>query len=413
MAIVDEINACMLQGAMPTIEELGGVARIVASANELICAPVLDVLVQLLGSATDDQARALQPLVIRGFAEASSAVVLRDATDLIIENSTELARSGRDLDAILRARVEARSAGGNGLIAAYALEGVLRLVLAGAGNRHHLVALLVDIRDDEPHLFAAHAAKIAGTAFHLWRERDLVTVLQRLLQNSDAEDEAAMELGLALLSDGLTATVRSEALSLLATAKAYFDRAYAAGDRRLDAAAYRSTIEVVLAFHEGVGPKRIAAAVRELERILEQRAEWLSRGDLPNWLRPRRDRETQWLRLARLAEHVAKALDRPSWLNASVVMDQVLAVYDADRTVSAGGGMAVLWRPRIVSALVRERGLLAHLDELLSADHWTTVHRVAAEELRRSIVLRGDPGESMGERHEGARFPLPQRRPHR
>jgi hypothetical protein len=75
-------------------------------------------------------------------------------------------------------------------------------------------------------------------AFHLWGGDDLLSMLRRLLDNEEAEGEAAFELGLAHLARALDGADMAKILAGLETARLFFDRAAQVDDERADARAY-------------------------------------------------------------------------------------------------------------------------------------------------------------------------------
>ncbi|MEX2375570.1 MAG: hypothetical protein WD942_08315 [Dehalococcoidia bacterium] len=385
MSIVVEIEARLHAGEPITAEALGGTQAILAEADELVGAPYADVLVLLADAADSRDAPILDDLVRRSISAGSQPLVLRQAITLVVDSDRLRSRIGHSLQRILEQRVEERAEGTSALTAAYSLEGLFRLALVGVISRHRLLGLMTDLRDPEVSLFSEHAAKLIGAAFHVWREPDLLDALDRLRMNSDAEAEAAFELGLGYLSCSMTSTQPAEIAELLETARTLMAQACEAGENRADAVAYGAVIDLIQAFSAGAQRDSMPRLLSDLMAAIADRANLLAASELPEWLRPRVDREAQWVRLLRMATRLAEDLERPSWLNASAVMGQLLLVYDADRSLQVGVGLEHLIRPRIEGGLARQRGLLAHLDDLLQDEHWTKEHGEAAGRLRAQI----------------------------
>ncbi len=406
MSVLEAIFGALESGRQPSLSELGGAGALVAEADILVAAPVLDVLVVLASNAEGADALALDGLVLRAFREGRNAVPFREATNFLLVHPHLLARMGVKLQGILQGRVEERGSGEAALVAVYALEALFRMALANAATRHRPLTLMVEVGAEETGLFAEHAAKLAGAAFHVWREGSLLTALERLARVPDAEAEATFELGLAWLSRALEATARNDARDLLEIARAFFDRAHVTGGGREDAQAYRATVDLLRGFSEGKAPADLEVPLAELESAVRSRATWLDVANLPAWLRPRVDRDAQWLELLRITKSAASHLSRPSWLQAASVLDQVLAVYDADRTIESGPGLRALLRPRIEAAFVRERGLLAHLDDLLADEGWQFGRRKSAAALRAHIASLVQEGSRPGKAREGVPYPM-------
>ncbi|MDC0714206.1 hypothetical protein POL68_37430 [Stigmatella sp. ncwal1] len=406
MSILQLIHDAVTSGRTPTLDEFGGLQAILKEGDVLVTEPVLDVLVSFAAELRGQDVAALDDLVLRGFQQGKSATCLRDAASRLLQLPSVLARVSKDLQRTLYARVEDRGTRKTALLAAYALEALFRMALAGAAPKHRPLALMADFHAGEDALFASRAAKLAGAAFHVWREDDLVEALERLSQVAEAEDEAAFELGLVALSRALSSAEKVTAQNLLDVARVHFDRAFSIGGGREDALAYRATIDLLQGFSDGKPHDELAAPLTELESAVTRRMFWLDVTDVPSWLRPRFDRDAQWLELVRAAKAAAENLTRPSWLNASRVMEQVLRVYDADRTIESGPGLQALLRPRIETAIARERGLLAHLNELLSTSEWQSEHREVAVLLQARIEVLAQESTQRGKVKEDVPYPL-------
>lgn len=399
MSIVAEIEARLGSGGAVTVAHLGGAAAIAAQADVLVKAPYLDVLVSLASTADAKDESTLDALVLRGFEEGRNALPFRDAANAIVDSGALCARFSKQLQPILVRRVNERQ-GADGLVAAYALEALFRLALSGAISKFQTLGILAELGPESEGLFAQHAAKLAGAAFHIWGEQELLRSLDRLLTNEEAEGEAAFELGLAYLSQAFEGGSLAKILEGLETARVFFSQARRADEDRADAVAYCSSIDLIRGFATGAPAEALQAPLDSLMAAVGDRARLLQMGILPSWLKPRQDRDIQWAILLRTVESLAKDLERPSWLNAWTVMDRLLDVYDADRTVCAGAGLDTLFRPRIEAAFARERGLLSHLDDLLCEPGWLEVHgeiskalRVRIDELLQGIAVLGKAKE--------------------
>lgn len=389
VTILDSILDFIAAGKSPTLADLGGSAVVAAEWVRLKNAPMLDVLVEL---AAEDSTGLLPPLLPQAFSDNMDAASLREGLDLLLTFPELIKQTSQELKKILHHRVEQRRNANGALIAAYCLEGLFRLALTGAITRHRAIALLSEVDADEPTLFAPHAAKLAGAAYHIWREQDLADTLERLLTDPDAEEEASFELGLIWLSRALEKSELTSALEQLESARVHLVRCIQLSEDRDDARAYRCVIDLIRELARGSRPGEITSLTNELERTIRRRGVWLYRPELREWLRPRLDRDLQWLRLARSAQVVAGALNRDSWLNAYEIMDHVLSVYDAERTIGTAQGWTALVSPSIESAFLRHKGLLAHLDDLISDPSWLTVQKETAVCLRKQIAARARDG---------------------
>lgn len=405
MSVIAEIEARLASGADLTVAHLGGAAAITAEADALVKAPYLDVLVALASSAETKDESILDALVLRGFREGRNALPFRDAANAVVDSDVLRMRISKELQPVLAQRVNERQDVADGLVAAYALEALFRLALSGAISKYQTLGLMTELGREEGGLFAEHAAKLTGAAFHIWGEQDLLHALDRLLVNEDAEGEAAFELGLAHLARALEGDSLPKILEGLETAKVFFSHARQADEDRADAVAYCSSIDLIRGFAAGAAAVALRAPLESLMAAVADRDRLLQMGVLPSWLKPRQDRDIQWAKFLRTVELLANDLERPSWLNAWAVMDRLLDVYDADRTVCAGTGLDELLRPRIEAAFARERGLLSHLDDLLCEPGWLETHGEASRTLRARIEELEKGAATSGKPPEGAPYP--------
>jgi len=405
MSVIAEIEARLGAGAAFTIEQLGGAAAIAAEADALVKAPYLDVLVSLASSAETKDESILDALVLRGFRASCNALPFRDAANAVVGSDALRMRISKELQPVLAQRVNERQGVADGLVAAYALEAMFRLALSGAISKYQTLGLMTELGPEKSGLFAEHAAKLTGAAFHIWGEQDLLRALDRLLTNEDAEGEAAFELGLAHLAQALEGDTLPEILEGLDTASVFFSHARRADEDRADAAAYSASIDLIRGFATGAPADSLRAPLETLMAAVADRTRLLQMGVLPSWLKPRQDRDIQWARFLRTVECLAKDLERPSWLNAWAAMDRLLDVYDADRTICAGAGLDMLLRPRIEASFARERGLLSHLDDLMCEPGWLEAHGEASRMLRARIYELVKGVAASGKPKEGAPYP--------
>lgn len=375
------------EGKPPTVNELGGVGAILAERDAILASPFLDVLVESIGSGSKDEQTALAELVVDGFRMADRPTVFRDATEALLSHPDFRALSRGHLVKVLIDRVSGRRNGNDALIAAYALEAMFRLGLEDRRARLETLLLFEDLDAEDNGLFLQHAVRIVGVAYHHWGEPDLREILIRLQANGEAADEAAFELAMIAFADALNADDMAHVESMMRDARALFQSVLRYDRERLDAALHVAVIDIVSSF-AGDDVDGLADRIEELGRLLAERHDQLGIGVMPSWLAPRMGREIEWWALLRLLRSVDSDLRRESWLDAGRIMEQVLAVYDAERTVSIGGALHTLFAPRIEAAFIRSQGLAAHLQDLLEIEDWTPEERPVAEALQEQITKR-------------------------
>lgn len=406
MSALDLLEA-RLAGSQPiTIDDLGGVDEILADADQLYAAPFLDILTEMISAAPPIEGARLHDFLVGGFNVARDPQSFRDAIDRLIRDATLRAAIAQAVVAIFTRRIKEHATERETLIASYALEGLFRLALEGDVSRHRPLLELAEVAPDAPGLFAQHVAKIGGAAFHVWGDDDLLTTLHRLLDNEEAGGEAAFELGLAYLARALDGKDMINILAGLDTARLLFERASEVDDDRSDARAYRSAIDLILGFATNRNAADMQAAMTDLVTAARERAAALRTGYAAPWLTPRKDVDLEWFELARTVQRAADDLTRPSWINAATTMDRILAVYDASCSIAHGEGLRSVLRPRVVASFLRERGLAAHLDDLLSEGQWPEAQQAIAQDLRARLDDAYRAGAGPGKARENEQYPL-------
>ncbi len=406
MSALDLLKARLANNQPITINDLGGVDEILADSDRLLAAPFIDILAEMINAAPPTEGMLLHDFLIKGFDVAPDPQSFRDAIDQLIRSAPLRSAMVQPIIVIFTRKIRERVNEREALIAAYALEGLFRLALEGDVSRHRPLLELSEITSDVPGLFAQHAAKIGGAAFHVWGGDDLLTMLHRLLDNDEAEGEAAFELGLAHLARALSGEDISTILAGLTTSRLLFERACNADDDRSDARAYRSAIDLILGFATDRNAAEMHETQLDLVAAAQDRAAVLRTGRMVSWLAPRQDVDLEWFELARTAQRTAGDLARPSWINAAATMDRILRVYDANCSIAHGNSLGVILRPRIRASFMRERGLAAHLDDLLSEGQWPDEQRTIAQNLRNELDATYRVGLSLGKTRENEQYPL-------
>jgi hypothetical protein len=404
MSVSATLEASVVNGTIPSISELGGIDAILRERDAIIDSPFLDVFVECLGRGSMQDQSALLDLVADGFLEAQKPTVFRDAANAFLDNSELRAAACPKLINALVLRVEGRQSGSDALTAAYALEALFRLGLEDRRTKLQTLLLFDGLKSDDDGLFTQHAAKLVGVAYHQWGDTELRDILVRLQANDEAADEVAFELGMIAFANALNAIDMAEIETGMREARALFKSVLCRDAIRLDAEVQVALIDIVLSFSTG-GDEGFSGRVAKLGCLLAERHDQLGIGQAPCWLKPRMDREVEWWSLLRLLRSVNDDIDRESWRYAGKVMEQVLAIYDAEHTVGIGGALHSLFAPRIEAAFVRRKGLAAHLHDFLEDEEWTPAERPVAQLLRERIAKRAEKRFSARLADEDGTFP--------
>lgn len=383
------LEASVATGMIPSLEALGGADAILKDREAIISGPFLDVLIECIrGGSVQDQT-VLLDLVMNGFLKADKPAVFRDAANALLADRELRLLVRPKLVEVLVQRVEGRGSGEDALVAAYALEALFRLGLEDRRTRLRTLLLFDGLNSDDDGIFAQHAARIVGVAYHQWGDTELKDVLVRLQANDEAADEVAFELAMVALASALNAVDAVEIGRSMHEARSLFISVLRRNANRLDAAVQLAVIDIILSFSTST-EEGLSKLTERLGRLLAERHDQLGMSKSPDWLMPRLDREAEWWSLLRLLRSVDSEIGRESWHHAAKVMEQVLAIYDAERTVAIGGALHALFAPRIEAAFIRRKGLAAHLHDLLDDNEWASSERPIAEALRERVAKRAE-----------------------
>lgn len=405
MSVRAVLETSVSNGSIPSLDDLGGLAAILRDRDVIIASPFLDVFVECVrGGSVQDQT-ALLDLVVEGFLKTSRPTVFRDATNAILADAELRMLVRPKLVEVLIQRIEGRQPGKDALVAAYALEALFRLGLEDRRTKLRTLLLLDGLKSEDDGLFAQHATRIVGVAYHHWGETELRDVLVRLQTNNEAADEAAFELAMVALASALNAVDMVGIDVAMREARGLFKSVLRRDANRFDAAVHVAVIDIVLSFSTGKD-EGLSGRIEKLGHLLAERHDQLGIGQTPSWLKPRVDREVEWWSLLRLLRSVDKDIDRESWRHAGKVMEQVLAIYDAEQTVVIGSALHTLFAPRIEAAFVRRKGLAAHLHDLLDDEEWTPAERPVAQALQERISKRAEESFSARLEEEDGTFPV-------
>ncbi len=192
-------------------------------------------------------------------------------------------------------------------------------------------------------------------------------------------------------------------MARLRSAQLYFDNATKKNPDREDSVCYGSAIEVVIGFANCASSEDSQIIAERIKVSATKWLAWREQELMPEWLCGREDFGVQLFQLVSEVQAVSAKLSRPSWLNASAVLEQVLAVYSAQRTVAPG--LSIVLQPPIESAFVQLEGLRAHLDDALATATLNSVSRDIAQNLREKIRKVSERERSPGKVNGEGRFP--------
>lgn len=363
-------------------------------------APEFVALAEAAARAEDPHASDLLAAAAAALPELRSLVFL-DAADVALSSPHFRAAQGRPLAGLLAERVEA-TRGAEGLQAYEYLEVLTRLGLTENAARFRALELLSSVTLDDAVELLERLPRLVGLAFDQWREDALEALLNTLVEHPEARADALFELGQVQLRAALEQDSLQGVLTGIATARDLFTSVANMEEGRDDATVFRAALEVLTTFAQA--PTQTggdtADAMAALSAAMDRRAAFTTRVGLGGWAAPRRQAEAEWYSLAGKLRIAAGPLEQASWLAPVDTLTQVLAAYQASRslTVVSADGMRVVLEPTVEAAFLRREGLLEHLRAALEADALRDEDRSVARALLHAVSSgrSGHGGDALG-----------------
>jgi hypothetical protein len=324
-----------------TVADLGGLDAVLADAETLATSPGLPLVLQLITTASDalTDLKPVRDLVADGIRRLESYLAFADVVDVVIDNfGTEPTTDRAFADAFV-ARVEHRhdDTPAGDVIAATALEALLRLAVAGRIPNHRVLTIVENIATQaEPPEFARRAVRVTGLAMQHWPAPWIADVLERLLEQPDTAGLAALELGLTRLGTGLGSEDESEVVDQLTEANLWFRRARNADADLGEAALWAAATDTVIAFASGATRDDVTVLAADTRREALVRRAWETGFATTPWVGLRHLAESEWSNLSLLVAASAQ-LTSPELHRLGPLLEATVRVFAATRTMTFGG----------------------------------------------------------------------------
>jgi hypothetical protein len=400
------LMASLERGENLTIGLFGGWTPLLSAASEIGSGRLMPEFLRLaltaLADALESEKLSATDFICRCVEVAHDDLVLIEAVDLLDE-SRPLPGDGDDR-CFTRFLAVASDSALMPMARAAALDGAFRWALAAERRRQlQVLAFLLGIQNDDDPIFLVRAAKIMGVAYSYWHEVELIKHLRNLSDVEGADDEAAFELGMARLTDGLETNDQSKAKEAFNAARYWFGISAERREQRPDAAVYARCLDVLDAFSRGEKPERLSEIASSIADDMFQMDAWHTDESDPPWLGTRHVERTCWNMLVLNLRRLSAELEEASWWEPAVVVKQhVVASYVASRRIlkrSRTGGVESIVRPRIENALARHEGQAYALRTWLrqnTEDEWAEAARELSQRLDALIAegVRPRPPEA-------------------
>ncbi|MEU5839186.1 hypothetical protein ABZ820_36780 [Streptomyces diacarni] len=378
----------------PSLTDLGGLETVLQEADEVAAGPQLPYLLtafaRSLHETPEDSRSRLTDAVLQGLRSPHAAWTLAEAVDVLCTWPSLLDLLGNQTTRVLAGHAEdALASTTAAAFAQPALAGLLRLCLAGAANPHRLLALLTEITGEEGSEALDRLPILIGIAHDHFPDAGLVSVLSTLHNHPDLpallRADAGYELAVVELRRALDAPSHADIETGLRQALLRFSELTRTQEARLDARAYATALEAVLAFTPASDAHvhgSLAAAADRLEQTVQQLSAWRSGMHQLEWLSARGLTQSAWSRLVEDLRTAQHQLAQPSWYSPAAALNDLLEVYLASRAVHTvmgasarpDYGLEALLAPTMEAPFLRHDGLLHHLEQALTLDPAFTSH---------------------------------------
>lgn len=228
-----------------------------------------------------------------------------------------------------------------------ALRGALIVAQGDPGLLRRLQACLLDVETDDDAEYLKHVAKVAGAILRRYPADDFRDLLSKIAAVEAAADEAALEIGLDRLQEGLLAKTHEALKSALTAAREWFQRSIGTSERRPDAVLYEACTGILLDVQERGLHADLALALPKLRKAAIEYSAFASDSHGPgSWLGTTSRERFHWLSMASRLAMVAHRLTKDIWLQAAVVIeDELLSIFFAADKIfgrADGHGMDLL-----------------------------------------------------------------------
>ncbi|MBI5131484.1 MAG: hypothetical protein HZA66_18765 [Rhodopseudomonas palustris] len=389
--VAQAIMTAHSEGRSPALSELGG-ENSVYLANDIRENGLFGVAVSALISAWSNLSDyvAAQDFISDGLRRNRDRLALGEVVSRLASSTIDL----RPFVLALDARV--KDANGHPISRVDAAAGMLRFALCNSRWKSSAVAALYSIDLEDDVLAVEMLCRLVSVAFEQFKDDTLLELLDELVQKNASSSQAAYELGMIEIGRALSQKTLPEICDGFTAAEAWLARSLAANAERRDSRVYLLLIGLIIpiARDERRLPPEMLEELKETALV---RGMWDRQVSGQEWLLPSPQADLEWIPVVDEITKVAARLSEASWFKAETVLDSVLSLYSATRSIRPGGGeLSNFLRPWIEARFVRERGLLAHLDQWLEHAGAEQLNASSATTLRSNIHRMATGGPPPG-----------------
>ncbi|MDT8312736.1 MULTISPECIES: hypothetical protein [Roseomonas] len=386
------VRVALARGERPCLEDLGGEEAVVRETVSLSTSRDFDVVFQALVAAWADlrDRRAALDFLQLGLRSNPHQESLASALDALP------GLPAADLRPVIRAsEIRVRDAATPPMARMEFAKALLRLALDDAHWGASAVSAILSLDDIRDEYAGPRICRLAAVAYERFRDHGLLAMLEEFSHQLDTGAQASAERGLVGFMEALDGPDLPAIATKLKAAQEWLEKAVDwDGDQR-DAQVYLLLVRMLVPLAEGRAIADPAVAERLREEVVGHHM-WDEPAAGDEWLRQGRGSELEWLPLTDRLLSLSRDLTQPSWFDVAETLTDVLAVYTNTRAVRPGPERVV--GPAIEAAFIRERGLLAHLNQWLERAERKHLDAREARVLRENIQRRLDdpPGKGRG-----------------
>lgn len=384
---IDELEQ---SGHPVTLAALGGVERVLGS--EFHTSQVFGVVSSTLANEWD-QIDDVDPVLSRladGLSSNNDRLALRESIHALQALPSDTFRPF-----VMALETRTRNEAEHPLLQAEASAGLVRFALADDRWSSNACAALQAYQPGRDALADPMYCRLASVAHDFFGFTGAVHLLEEYAQLQTTGAQAKLERGLVEVSLALSCASTSEIEIRLIEAEKWLAAAVEADDERRDTRSYHLLIKSLLSVQtdEQSDLRQLVDDLRSVAFISDL---WDQPAPGMEWLSAPSSSLSSWVPVVESLSNIANQLGKPSWLDASAILEHVYHLYSVNRSVRPGSpNLGLYFKPVIEAAFVCERGLAAHLQQWLEVTPETHFHRADAERLRANIAVyaeeRGPP----------------------
>jgi hypothetical protein len=413
--ILERLRRASPTARLDDVADVGGESELYRAGDDIADSDAFDVAAHMLTDAWPqvDQAPAAG-LLLAGLGRTPDPLAFRHALDHVLEHPDVVVALGGRLNDVLLQRAAQRSDARQAHIAVDALDGAIRLTLAGSTRPFRLLDLMSSVTVEEIDTFAEAAARRLGVIYLHVPEpsaRDAARdTLQRLADHPAARGDAHHELGATWLVDALEADTPDAVESGLRQARREFSAAINADAERVDAQLYASAIDGVLALVEQRPAAEVQQAAADVEALALTRIAWRASSRLNRWLGDTTAAEQEWWMVTAAFAAAADELTDDVWMTAATSLEAIARAHRATRIARVlpgdAPGLSAVIEPRISVAFIRHSYRMQQLQRWADEIRDQTDLAAAAAELQEVVDdPKGDTATRIAELRAAATEP--------